>query len=234
MNNDDIECLCGIKFDKNIFKNHFKKCEPLLSKFSNFDRKLSLLLKEYSFNKQSLIILKFLFKKYIKLFDKKIEKINLQNNNKITFIEENIEKPVKNKKENNNKEILNKNIIFNENTKNIILEKTNLTPKNNKIFSDKIKQSICEIIKDYGYEKGFFCKIKYLNKEIYCLITTDSTITQNKDFLEIKINNEIKKISLNLFRGIWNNEKLGFTCIEIIEEDNIINKIIPFELEENC
>ena len=98
MNNDDIECLCGIKFDKNIFKNHFKKCEPLLSKFSNFDRKLSLLLKEYSFNKQSLIILKFLFKKYI---------------NKITFIEENIEKQVKNKKEKNNKEIFRKNKIYN-------------------------------------------------------------------------------------------------------------------------
>ena len=85
---------------------------------------------------------------------------------------------------------------------------------------------------------GFFCKIKYLNKEIYCLITNDHVITKfillNKEYIKIRLNNEIKKISLDLYRRIWNDEELDFTCIEIIEEDNIINKIIPFEIDDNC
>ena len=38
---------------------------------------------------------------------------------------------------------------------------------------------------------------------------------------------------MNLNRKIWTNEEKDFTCIEILEEDNlIINNI--FEIDENC
>ena len=107
-----------------------------------------------------------------------------------------------------------------------------------KLLSEKVENSICEVIRDNGYGTGFLCKIQNLNKEMFCLITTDSVITKsmllNKEYIEIKLNNEIIKISLNIYRRIWNNEELDFTCIEIIEEDNIINEIISFEIDDNC
>ena len=37
----------------------------------------------------------------------------------------------------------------------------NLTLKKTKILLEKVEKSVCEIIKDYGYGTGFFCKIKY-------------------------------------------------------------------------
>ena len=55
----------------------------------------------------------------------------------------------------------------------------------------------------------------------------------NKEYIQIKLKNKIIKISLNLYRKIWNDNDLDYTCIEIVE-DNIINKINPFELEYNC
>ena len=47
----------------------------------------------------------------------------------------------------------------------------------------------------------------------------------NKNDIEIKINNKIKTISLNKYRKVWIDEKIVFTCIETLNEDNIIKKI---------
>ena len=55
----------------------------------------------------------------------------------------------------------------------------------------------------------------------------------NKEYIQIKLKNKIIKISLNLYRKIWNDNDLDYTCIEIVE-DNIINKINTFELDDNC
>ena len=127
-------------------------------------------------------------------------------------------------------------IINEENVK----EGENLTIKKSKILNEKAEKTICEIIKDNGYGSGFFCKIKYPNKfnEIYCLITNYHVITKdiliNKENIEIKLNNEEIKISLNLYRRIWINEEIDFTCIEIMKEDNIIEIINPFEIDDNC
>lgn len=56
---------------------------------------------------------------------------------------------------------------------------------------------------------------------------------ENKNYIEIKLNNYLKKISLNISRRIWTDEKIDFSCIEILKEDNIdINN--PFEIDENC
>ena len=142
---------------------------------------------------------------------------------------------MKSRKSNQEELNIDKSSIINEEK---VKEGENLTIKKMKILLEKAEKSVCEIIKDFGYGTGFICKIKYINKEIYCLITNDHVITKfillNKEYIEIKLNNEIIKISLNIYRRIWNNEELDFTCIEIIEEDNIINKIIPFEIDDNC
>ena len=39
---------------------------------------------------------------------------------------------------------------------------------------------------------------------------------------------------MNLKRRIWIDEEIGFTCIEILKEDNIIEIINPFEIDGNC
>ena len=121
-----------------------------------------------------------------------------------------------------------------------VKEGENLTLKKNKILLEKAEKSICEIIKDKGYGTGFFCKMKYPDKynEIYCIITNNHVITKDmlkyKENIEIKLNNKEIKISLNLDRRIWTNEEIDFTCIEIIKEDNIIEIINPFEIDDNC
>jgi len=103
-------------------------------------------------------------------------------------------------------------------------EGENLTINQLDLLNKKSKKSICEITKDKGYGSGFFCKIKLPNnnnKEIYCLITNNHVITKgiliNTENIEIKLNNEKIKISLNKNRRIWANEKKNFTCIEILK-----------------
>ena len=66
-------------------------------------------------------------------------------------------------KENQQKYVIDKSSIINERK---VKDGENLTLTKNKILSEKAEKSICEIIIDYGYGTGFFCKIKYLNKEI--------------------------------------------------------------------
>jgi len=123
--------------------------------------------------------------------------------------------------------------------KKIIEEGEKLEIMKSKIFLEKIEKSICQIIKDKEYGLGFFSKIKYPNKfnEIYCLITNNHIITKdmliNNKNIEIKINNKNIKIQLNLYRGIWTNIDRDFTCIEILKEDNIIEIINPFEIDDN-
>ena len=141
----------------------------------------------------------------------------------------------------NEKEELNLNIDnFSIKNEEKVKEGENFIIDNFEILYKKDEESICEIIKDNGYGSGFFCKIKYPNKynEIYCLITNNHVITQDmlkyKENIKIKLNNKEIKISLNLYRRIWTNEEIDFTCIEIIKEDNIIEIINPFEIDDNC
>jgi len=92
--------------------------------------------------------------------------------------------------------------------------------ENNILMNELVKNSLCEVCRDYNsYGTGFLCKIKYpnTNNEINILLTNNHVITEymlkNKEYIKIRINNKIKKISLNLERKIWNNEKIDFTCI---------------------
>ena len=55
----------------------------------------------------------------------------------------------------------------------------------------------------------------------------------NKEKICIKVNYKEYYISLKLKRRIWSDKNLDFTCIEIVEEDNLITRIEPFEIDEN-
>ena len=82
---------------------------------------------------------------------------------------------------------IDKSAIINEKK---VKEGENLTLKKTKKLLEIAEKSICEIMIEYGYGTGFFCKIKYLNKEIYCLITNNHVITKfillNKEYIEKK------------------------------------------------
>ena len=69
----EIKCICGVIFDISDFKNHFTECQQFKDCFGDFDDKLSKFIKSYSQPKEQLLIIKFLFKQYIKILDKKIK-----------------------------------------------------------------------------------------------------------------------------------------------------------------
>ena len=109
-----------------------------------------------------------------------------------------------------------------------------------KDYIDRAEKSVCEIILDKGFGTGVFCKIRYpdKNNKIYCLITSYHNIDDNmlnyKEYIEIKMNNKKEKLNLKYKRKIWTNREIDFTCIEIIKEDNIIENINPFDINDNC
>ena len=72
MNDDKILCKCCKIFDKKNFTNHFKNCKDFKNEFKDFDLKLSLLLKKY-IDIDNLILIKYLFKEYLKLIKHKIK-----------------------------------------------------------------------------------------------------------------------------------------------------------------
>ena len=134
------------------------------------------------------------------------------------------------------------NFIINENK---VKNGENLDTIRNKLLIEKAENSICEIILrneiEPGYGSGFFCKIKYPDEfdEIIFLFTNHHVIKYellyNKDnYIIIKIKNEEKKIFLNYYRKIWADENLDFAAIEIIEQDNIIQLINTFEIDQKC
>ena len=129
----------------------------------------------------------------------------------------------------------------------------NLTLGKSKKLNDKAEKSVCQVITDHGSGSGFICKIKILQngkiEEIYCLITNNHVLNENdleKDFITITFyslknkDNQLqsekleKQISLNLDRKIWTNEEIDYTCVEILEQDNIFQNINIFEIDDSC
>ena len=70
-----IKCKCGyeIMAEKEI-ENHFKKCNYLFDKYKDIDCKISQIIKAKINSKEELIIMKYIFGRFIKLFDLKIKK----------------------------------------------------------------------------------------------------------------------------------------------------------------
>lgn len=91
----------------------------------------------------------------------------------------------------------------------------------------KAKSCICKIILDQGYGSGFFCRIPLGNKKelVNFLLTCHHVISKENLSLNKKIILEIgNKEEKELFvqnRRIFSNPELDYTCVEILDEDNI-------------
>ena len=104
----------------------------------------------------------------------------------------------------------------------------------------QLEKSLCKIkINQELYIHGFFAIVHYptIFESMLCLITNNKEInTQfllNAENIEIIFNKKPFSISFDYYRRIWTDEKLDFTCIEIIKMDNIYKKIKPLEIINN-
>ena len=139
-----MNCICGKKYNKEEFKNHFRNCYKFLEKYKNFDLKISQLIKKY-FEIKNASIIKFLLQRYIRLIDHKINKFQSENNiRKVQSYEKNnknipykLINPFYNSKNNNNNK--NKNINNNININNIYHKNksNNININNNNIINNK-------------------------------------------------------------------------------------------------
>ena len=105
-----------------------------------------------------------------------------------------------------------------------------------KIATSGIEKCICKIVFEKEGElkcgTGFFCHIP--KKKLKVLITNNHVINEDflneKKILEIEVEEEIKKINLELYRFKMTNIEIDFTIIELLKEDNIQNYL---EIDEN-
>ena len=107
---------------------------------------------------------------------------------------------------------------------------------NYEVLKNLNKNAICELELGNIKGTGFFCKIpspQNKNENIIVLLTCYHVLPLNKyEISQIfyHIENEDKKV-LNLKnRKKWRDEELDYTCIEILEEDNITNYL---NIDEN-
>ena len=122
MGENIIECICGKKYEEHILKKHIKECSLFRKKFEFFDFKISKLLQQILYDKKNLFLVRFLFKRYIKIMNHKIKEYdNRERNNNIIINNYEYEETIT--PENSNKK--NYNNINNLNYKPIILEQNN-------------------------------------------------------------------------------------------------------------
>ena len=125
-----IECICGNKYGEHILKKHIKECSLFREKFEDFDFKISKLLQQILYNKTNIILVRFLFKRYIKIMNHKIKEYeNRESNNNNNIINDYIyEETISPEK------TIIKNYNYNNNNLNynpIILEQNNNEFKSN-------------------------------------------------------------------------------------------------------
>ena len=153
--NTAIKCLCGIEYKNIDFKKHFKKCKIFTKYFKEFDLKISILLKNYANNKENLLIIKFLFKRYIKLINNELKKFKNNDNN----IDKDINKDNLNTDKNHNKVYNHLNNNLDNNNQNYI---NNKNEKKEEAKSEKDKEKDKENDEenddnnnDYDYDSDF-------------------------------------------------------------------------------
>ena len=99
----EIKCVCGNIYENNDFRHHYKECAQFKEVFNDFDKKISKYIKSHSNPKEQLLLIKFIFERYVNILDRKIR----GNFVEITqaFKESFIKSLEKNKKENGNNSI---------------------------------------------------------------------------------------------------------------------------------
>ena len=102
---------------------------------------------------------------------------------------------------------------------------------------EQMEKSVCKIYKTDGKKgTGFFCNIKYENKEIPVMMTNCHVINDNyikeNDKIEIVINNDEDNLITILLRNriIYTNEEYDITIMEIkVEKYKIKNYMKLYE-----
>ena len=116
---------------------------------------------------------------------------------------------------------------------NYIIGEKNIIPLNKVLRYNSKVDATCKILQDNIIGSGFFCKLKIKNKEMKFLFTNNHIINEkklvNNSIITISHNNIIKKIEINANRFKCTNPELDYTCIEILDDDNIENY---FEIDE--
>ena len=97
-------------------------------------------------------------------------------------------------------------------------------------YIQKAKYSTCYIKNKENNitGSGFFCRIPYtedknnfINVLITCEHVLEKDIVFSDESITVIVNNEEKNIPLKKERKRWSNKDLDFSCIEILNEDNI-------------
>lgn len=95
-------------------------------------------------------------------------------------------------------------------------------------YIEKARNATCQILlNDGNYGSGFFCRIPYKKNDnllLNVLLTCEHILTQDIIFsdneIKIKVGDEVKNLSLKN-RKKWSNKEMVYSCIEILEEDEI-------------
>ena len=108
----EIKCVCGNIYENNDFRHHYKECAQFKEVFNDFDKKISKYIKSHSNPKEQLLLIKFIFERYVNILDRKIRGhfVEITNAFKESFIkslEENKKDNENNSLEGNNNENIN-------------------------------------------------------------------------------------------------------------------------------
>ena len=112
-------------------------------------------------------------------------------------------------------------------------EEVNISGNSPMKLGKYLEKNLCQIkINDNGkYGLGYFCKLKYKNNDIYCLLSNNHVITEemiDRGYFEVSISNTIKKIDLN--KKIFTNDEINYICIEVENYEDIEF----LEIDGNC
>ena len=205
-----IECLCGKKYGEHILKKHIKECLFFRKKFEVFDFKISKLLQQILYEKKNLFLVRFLFKRYIKIINHKIkenENRDTNNNNTINDYEneETISPERPNKKNyNNNDNNLNYKPIIEQQNNNKYAPYQSLNENRNNI-------NVLNMITDFNEVKNRMENNLSKNKN-----------KKNKDIIDDKnnLNNYHKKyLFSNFIKKYFNKETQCQFCKSRIEKN---------------
>ena len=231
--NETILCECNLSFNENDFLKHFKSCKILFDKYKDFDYKISQLLKNYIDSQNSLSIIKFLFKRFINIFEYKLKNyFNVNINSKIIDNINNDKNNDFNLKYNEYKASK-----INENYKKLISKEENLPNKKNISENSKFPKIITTQLFSnsfYHYRACIFSSIK--DDNIYVVY---GVYSGNLEYYDISNNN--KKNPSILFKKLFTQpfvscryylDKENKRDLLIICSDKYV-KIINFEKEKS-
>jgi len=179
MNSKTIKCICDNYFIEKQLNSHIKVCHHFLKKFTIFDYKISSLLQNILSDKKNIYLVKFLFKRYIYLINRKIKRIQKDKNIKEEKITKNPDEIIINKPSQPNIE---ENINKNKNDINFYAKNNVMKNENSVINKDK--------------ENNIKLKLTNINKgisKLMALLSSDEIIKSNFD-LGI---NKLEKYNLN-------------------------------------